>query len=1334
MGEHGVRAQPSDLLPNGLLPNQVVSVTRVLNMERWSKAEKRTAELMPYIQPDQPSEEHRNAVANYVQLLITKCFACQVFTFGSVPLKTYLPDGDIDLTACSDNENLKDTWASAVREALENEGNNENAEFHIREVQYIQAEVKLIKCLVDNIVVDISFNQVGGLCTLCFLEEVDDLINQNHLFKRSIILIKAWCYYESRVLGAHHGLISTYALEILVLYIFHVFNNAFAGPLEVLYRFLEFFSNFDWDNFCVSLWGPVPISSLPDMIAEMPRKDNGKLFLNEDFLHGCSQRYSAIPREQESRAQSFVSKYFNVVDPLRTNNNLGRSVSKGNFFRIRSAFAFGAKRLTRLLECPMDDIIAEVNQFFMNTWGRHGSGHRPDFPGLNLRHLQVANGVPVDKMKNTKNVTNIKKKRENAPINIGPEPALGTVHDQDSKLEIKSATRENTQKNYGTSNSNSSVVSDSHQKYSSGQTNSRVFDQSEGNTTSNGSVHSDKSQKMLKPINSLVEEGQDRFQFTRTRSTPELAQAVPGFSRGRRSRATETRKTEDPSAGVDFTNRIDTTSTLIRESPSIKTLEVVSDMNISSKSSNNFHHDFDFSTMSEELASVSEALDMQQEEQDFINMMDTSSTHMFNGQVHLPAHVASHFPLALSPAPTPIGFTQRSWAGVYPPTLSLIGSSWGSNMQFSPGLVPAPFSPYFHDSTPRLNENDAVEFVNEVSLTTELNLENNDRSIWQENDAGTSRSFNSDDNSRQMLHLDSKQRKTHYGLNQIHTSRTTDSGAVLLGQNKFSRERGGAVIEDESDLFQNRKGRGTDPSSNSRGANMRSFSASQINKSKAESFSDGSIEKAPKLVRDKWERKPVFSSAVTSSSGRSNSGSRCENLSDEGDDETTSWMLLSSEETYMAERVAVSSTSISGNTRNQLHSLESTQISGPDQLIPFTQVFVSSSRQSRGDNPNVLPVTFFPTGPPFPFVMVPVPLYGSTAASQFERVDEVDHGGASSSDPKMDSVETFDHADILLTSPASVMSKPESSDEHRLDILNSDRNSHWQNLEYGRLCQNSQSHGPIPFVVPPLNLQGRIPCDGQGRPISANLNLTQVIGYGPRLLPMMPLQSVSDRVSGGFQRYGEEAPRYRGGTGTYLPNPKVSPRQRQSSSRNPKWNYSNDRHDLGNSEGSWISSKQRSSDRGEARNQEKSSSRPEKVAATDNHVDVPWESYRNIPISSYLAHNSSFGPLNSSHGSSNIVGTNKQPVLAPNIGVTVGPTSPFLMVHSCDQGNDGGALVEPLEFGSLGPVQLLKDHVAPPVMGDGIAGAGTRRQRHATYSVGSQRPSSAQPTPLPLKR
>jgi hypothetical protein len=380
MDSNGACGQPNGFSPNGLLPTATASSTRVLDPQIWSIAEERTAELIDLIQPNKPSEERRNAIANYVQRLISKCFSCEVFTFGSVPLKTYLPDGDIDVTAFSKNQNLKETWADEVRDMLESEEKSAAAEFRVKEVQYIQAEVRIIKCLVENIVVDISFNQLGGLCTLCFLEEVDSMIKQNHLLKRSIILIKAWCYYESRILGAHHGLISTYALEILVLYIFHVFDNSFAGPLEVLYRFMEFFSKFDWENFCVSLWGPVPMSSLPQMLAVPPRRDQEQLLPSQMFLRACNSVFTVLPGGLENNDLPFTSKFLNVIDPLRTNNNLGRSVTKGNFYRIRSAFAFGAQRLARLLDCPKENIVAEVNQFFFNTLDRHGKGERPDAP------------------------------------------------------------------------------------------------------------------------------------------------------------------------------------------------------------------------------------------------------------------------------------------------------------------------------------------------------------------------------------------------------------------------------------------------------------------------------------------------------------------------------------------------------------------------------------------------------------------------------------------------------------------------------------------------------------------------------------------------------------------------------------------------------------------------------------------------------------------------------------------------------------------------------------------------------------------------------------------
>ncbi|CBI35537.3 unnamed protein product, partial [Vitis vinifera] len=205
--------------------------------------------------------------------LIRCCLGCEVFPYGSVPLKIYLLDGDIDLTVlCSSN--VEEALASDVHAVLKGERQNENAEFEVKNVQFnIIVEVKPVKCLVKDIVIDISFNQLGGLSTLCFLKQVDRLIGKDHLFKRSIILIKSRCYYESRILGAYHGLISTYALEILVLYIFHLFHSSLDGPLAVGYRFLDYFSKFDWDNYCISLNGSVCKSSLPDIVAELP--ENG---------------------------------------------------------------------------------------------------------------------------------------------------------------------------------------------------------------------------------------------------------------------------------------------------------------------------------------------------------------------------------------------------------------------------------------------------------------------------------------------------------------------------------------------------------------------------------------------------------------------------------------------------------------------------------------------------------------------------------------------------------------------------------------------------------------------------------------------------------------------------------------------------------------------------------------------------------------------------------------------------------------------------------------------------------------------------------------------------
>ncbi|RLM98151.1 uncharacterized protein C2845_PM06G15750 [Panicum miliaceum] len=280
-----------------------------ISPDAWRRFESATLSVVHKIQPTVSSENLRAAVIDYVQRLFRFHAGYQVFPFGSVPLKTYLPDGDIDLTAFGpaiSDENL----ANEVCAILKSEGRRKDSEFEVKDVQYIHAtEVKLVKCLVQNIVVDISVNQIGGLCTLCFLEKVDQNFGKHHLFKISIMLIKDWCYYESRILGAHHGLISTYALETLVLYIFHIFHKSLDGPLAVLSRFLDYYSKFDWDNKGISLFGPISLSSLPDLVTDPPDTHDDGFLPQEEFLRECAEAFSVSPKNSEKDAQETFTEY-----------------------------------------------------------------------------------------------------------------------------------------------------------------------------------------------------------------------------------------------------------------------------------------------------------------------------------------------------------------------------------------------------------------------------------------------------------------------------------------------------------------------------------------------------------------------------------------------------------------------------------------------------------------------------------------------------------------------------------------------------------------------------------------------------------------------------------------------------------------------------------------------------------------------------------------------------------------------------------------------------------------------------------------------------------------
>lgn len=66
----------------------------------------------------------------------------QVFPYGSVPLKTFLVDGDIDFTViCSPDMNI-DALADDIYALLKNEERNLYAECTVKGTKMISAEVK----------------------------------------------------------------------------------------------------------------------------------------------------------------------------------------------------------------------------------------------------------------------------------------------------------------------------------------------------------------------------------------------------------------------------------------------------------------------------------------------------------------------------------------------------------------------------------------------------------------------------------------------------------------------------------------------------------------------------------------------------------------------------------------------------------------------------------------------------------------------------------------------------------------------------------------------------------------------------------------------------------------------------------------------------------------------------------------------------------------------------------------------------------------------------------------------------------------------------------------
>lgn len=132
-------------------------------------------------------------IYTYITNLIKKALGATCYESGAYSIHINLPTEAIQITPflCQSQEK---NWYMKVNEILSNNCNT--SEVNITDIQFIYTNnLNIVKCVVNNIPLEIISNNYSDLCFHTFIEEIDENIKGN-LLKLTIIFIKSFCIYD----------------------------------------------------------------------------------------------------------------------------------------------------------------------------------------------------------------------------------------------------------------------------------------------------------------------------------------------------------------------------------------------------------------------------------------------------------------------------------------------------------------------------------------------------------------------------------------------------------------------------------------------------------------------------------------------------------------------------------------------------------------------------------------------------------------------------------------------------------------------------------------------------------------------------------------------------------------------------------------------------------------------------------------------------------------------------------------------------------------------------------------------------------------------------------
>lgn len=298
-----------------------------------------------------------------------------------------------------------------------------------------------VTCKIGEIDVEISVNNRNALCTVALIDEFNAVVGRDNLFKRSLLLIRAWWLHETATVfnTAMSHFLSDQALLYMIVAVFNLHWREIRSPLYALYYFLQLYQDYDGKSQAITAQGIVPFlndGNQPNLMKPEPFHlldidwtcKNWQLFnvhdpLNGDIPGGSTTqlpsaskiRLHMLYNTMSKSVQRFERFGFNIVHPFTHLNVLTEKLSSRRLTLLNQIFktAFtqlqtvldGTKsvgntpRLPDGLEKPAGvEGLGSIASFFPAVVQRYSGTWRPDVFGnyLPASFLSVDNLVKMD--------------------------------------------------------------------------------------------------------------------------------------------------------------------------------------------------------------------------------------------------------------------------------------------------------------------------------------------------------------------------------------------------------------------------------------------------------------------------------------------------------------------------------------------------------------------------------------------------------------------------------------------------------------------------------------------------------------------------------------------------------------------------------------------------------------------------------------------------------------------------------------------------------------------------------------------------------------------------